>query len=108
MSDQEKLAGVTSEQIAEWKSKFGDIYLITLGEEKYIYRSIKRFEYKTLMANADSTRAFNEEKIVQMCVIYPAIDATKIPTLKAGTITTLVELIMAASNFGVVEEPVKL
>jgi hypothetical protein len=28
--------------------------------------------------------------------------------LKAGTVSTLVELIMAASNFGISEEPVKL
>ena len=108
MSDQVNLPGVTQEQITEWKNKFGDIYLITLGDDKYIYRSLKRFEYKTLMASTESTRAFNEEKIVQMCVIYPLMDAAKIPTLKAGTITTMVELIMAASNFGVVEEPVKL
>jgi hypothetical protein len=100
--------GVTQEQIAEWKSKYGDIYLISLGEEKFVYRPIKRFEYKTIMANTEANRAFNEEKIVQMCVVYPVLDVTKIPTLKAGTITTLVELVMAASNFGITEEPVKL
>jgi hypothetical protein len=100
--------GVTQEQIEEWKVKHGEVYLITLGEEQYLYRPIKRFEYKTIMANAESTRAFNEEKIVQMCVVYPAIDVAKLPTLKAGTISTLVELIMAASNFGITEEPVKL
>ena len=100
--------GVTQEQIEEWKGKYGEVYLISLGEEKYIYRPIKRFEYKSIMANAESTRAFNEEKIVQMCVVYPIIDATKLPTIKAGTVSTLVELIMAASNFGITEEPVKL
>ena len=100
--------GATQDQITEWKSKFGDIYSITLGDEKYIYRSLKRFEYKTIMAVAEANRAFNEEKIVGMCVLSPVIDATKMPTLKAGTVSTLVELIMAASNFGVTEEPVKL
>lgn len=102
------ISEATPEQIAEWKSKFGDIYLINLGDEKFVYRPIKRFEYKTIMANTEANRAFNEEKIVQMCVIHPVLDVSKIPMLKAGTITTLVELIMAASNFGITEEPVKL
>jgi hypothetical protein len=105
---EELISGVSQEQINEWKTKYGDIYLINLGEEKYIYRPLKRFEYKTIMGNTEATRAFNEEKIVQMCVIYPVIEVAKMPTLKAGTVSTLVELIMAASNFGVNEEPVKL
>lgn len=100
--------GVTQELIAEWKLKHGEVYLITLSDEQYVYRPIKRFEYKTIMANTDATRAFNEEKIVGMCVVYPILDVSKMPTLKAGTISTLVELIMAASNFGISEEPVKL
>jgi len=100
--------GINKELIEEWKVKHGEVFLITLGEEQYVYRPMKRFEYKTIMTNAESNRAFNEEKIVQMCVVYPAIDVAKMPTLKAGTISTLVELIMAASNFGIAEEPVKL
>jgi hypothetical protein len=108
MAENEIANGVTNEQIAEWKAKYGDVFLINLGDEKFIYRPLKRFEYKTIMLNADSTRAFNEEKIVQMCVINPVMDVTKMPTLKAGTISTLVELIMAASNFGATEEPIKL
>lgn len=102
------IKGVTQETIAEWKSKYGELFLITLGDEQYVYRPLKRFEYKTIMNNPDSNRAFNEEKIVQMCVVYPTIDPTKMPSLKAGTISTIVELIMAASNFGITEEPVKL
>jgi len=100
--------GVTKETIEEWKAKYGDVFAISFGDEQYVYRPIKRFEYKTIMANAESTRAFNEEKIVQMCVLHPAVDVAKMPTLKAGTVSTLVELIMAASNFGVTEEPLKL
>ena len=102
------IVGVTQETVNEWKGKFGEIQLINLGEEQYVFRPIKRFEYKIVMNNPDSNRAFNEEKIVQMCVIHPAMDVTKMPGMKAGTISTLVELIMAASNFGINEEPVKL
>lgn len=99
---------ISQEQINEWKLKHGDIFSIKLGEKRYIYRPLKRFEYKTIISNQDANRAFNEEKIVQMCVLSPVIDPAKIATFKAGTISSLVELVMAASDFGISEEPVKL
>ena len=102
------ILGVTQEQINDWKSKFGEVWSQKLGDDQYVYRPIRRFEYKQVMNTPDSNRAFNEEKIVQMCVVYPSMDATKMPSMKAGTISTLVELIMAASNFGLSEEPVRL
>ena len=102
------IKGIAQETVNEWKEKYGELFLITLGDEQFAYRPVKRFEYKTLMGVQDANRAFNEEKIVQMCVVYPTIDPAKMATIKAGTVSTLVELIMAASNFGVTEEPVKL
>lgn len=100
--------GISNEVVDEWKSKYGDLLMVTLGDEQYVYRSMKRFEYKTIMSNPDANRSFNEEKIIQMCVLHPQFDQAKIHVSKAGTVSTLVELIMAASNFGVNEEPVKL
>lgn len=102
--------GPTQDQINEWKAKFGEIYVAKFSDdEKYIYRPLKRFEYKQILALGQTdNKAFAEEKIVAMCIVWPVIEATKVPTLKAGTINTLVELIMEASNFGIKEEPVKL
>ena len=102
--------GPSQEQVNEWKTKFGDVYVATFGEEKYIYRPLKRFEYKQILQVGQSpdNKTFAEEKVAQKCVIWPEIDVSKVSVLKAGTISTLVDLIMAASNFGVTEEPVKL
>ena len=102
--------GPSQEEIDEWKTKFGDIYSVGLGQDKYIYRPMRRFEYKNILqlSQNQDNRTFVEEKVAQMCVIWPVIDPTKMSTLKAGTISTLVELVMAASNFGISEEPVKL
>ena len=104
------ISGVTQEQISEWKAKFGEIFVAKFSdEEKYLYRPLKRFEYKQILAlgQADN-KSFAEEKIVSMCIVWPVMEVTKIPTLKAGTINTLVELIMESSNFGIKEEPIKL
>ena len=102
--------GPTQDQIDEWKAKFGEIYVAKFSEEeKYIYRPLRRLEYKQILALGQTdNKSFAEEKIVSMCAIWPALEAAKIPTLKAGTINTLVELIMEASNFGIKEEPTKL
>jgi hypothetical protein len=102
--------GPTQEQINEWKSKFGEVYVATFSPaEKYVYRPLRRLEYKQILqlGQADN-KTFAEEKVAQMCIVWPDIDPTKLATLKAGTISTVVDLVMAASNFGVTEEPVKL
>lgn len=102
--------GPTQEQINEWKEKYGDIYVATFSEDKYIYRSLKRFEYKQILSlnQTQDARTFAEEKVAEKCIIWPRVEAAKLSTLKAGTISTLVDLIMAASNFGITEEPKKL
>lgn len=102
--------GPSQEEINEWKNKFGEIYSAKFEQDQYIYRPIRRFEYKQVLqlGQDPNNRAFVEEKVSQMCVIWPKIEATEMSKLKAGTISTLVDLIMAASNFGITEEPVKL
>ena len=102
--------GVTKEQVNEWKEKYGDIYVATFSEEKYIYRPLKRFEYKQILSlnQTQDARTFAEEKVAEKCIVWPKVESAKLSTLKAGTISTLVDLIMAASNFGITEEPQKL
>lgn len=104
------IAGVTKEQIDEWKLKFGEVYVAKFSEEeKYIYRPLRRLEYKQLLTlGQNENKSFAEEKVVQMCIVWPTIDPTKIATMKAGTVSTIVDLIMTASNFGISEEPVRL
>jgi len=102
--------GPTQEQVDEWKAKFGDIYVATFGDEKYVYRPLKRFEYKQILqvGQTPENRTYAEEKVAEKCIIWPKIEVEKISTLKAGTISTLTELVMAVSNFGITEEPIKL
>lgn len=104
------IVGVTTEQIEEWKLKFGEVYVSKFSEEeRYVYRPLRRLEYKQLLSlGQNENKSFAEEKVVQMCVVWPVIDPTKISTMKAGTVSTLVDLIMTASNFGISEEPVRL
>jgi hypothetical protein len=115
MSDQVSPIGISDgpsqDQINEWKAKFGEAYLASFSkDEKYIYRPLRRLEYKQMMslAQQQDSKAFIEEKVAQSCILWPTMDPTKLAALKAGTISTIVELIMTASNFGIQEEPIKL
>jgi len=100
---------ITQEMIDGFKEKFGDVYSTVLADgTKYIYRPMKRIEYKTITANPDASRTYMEEQIVTKCLIFPELNSADLSAEKAGTISTLTDLIMSASNFGVNEEPVKL
>lgn len=101
-------SAITPEMIKEWKEKLGDVYKVKLGDGEYVYRPMKRVEYKVIISNQDSTRSYMEEQIVQKCLVYPKLNPTDLGAEKAGTVSTLTDLIMAASNFGVTEDPVKL
>lgn len=106
---QEVAPGITQEMIDGWKEKFGEIFSAVLADGKtYIYRPMKRIEYKAVMANQEASRSYIEEQVVIKCLVHPAISPTDLSAEKAGTISTLTDLIMAASNFGINEEPVKL
>ena len=110
MSEEKKeVQEVTPEQIAKWKEQYGDVYSAKLSDDiQYIYRPMKRIEYKTIIAEPQPPRAYMEEQIVTKCLISPKMNAADLGGEKAGTISTLTDLIMAASNFGINEEPVKL
>lgn len=99
---------LTQEIIQELKSKFGEVYKVNLNGQDFVYRPLKRVEYKSIVNAADVNRSFSEEQIVSKCLVFPELDATTLSAEKAGTVTTLTDLIMIASNFGVQEEPVKL
>lgn len=103
--------GPSQEQIDGWKKQFGDIWVAAFSDnDKYVYRALSRVEWKQMIGNPEATarQTFNEEKTVQTCVLWPKLDVTEFAAGKAGTPSTLCELIMTASNFGILTEPVKL
>jgi len=94
---------------AKLKEQYKEIYLYAFSEDEfYIYRPIKRFEYKKLtMQYAENQEKLGEE-IVKLGVLHPKLDDEKLDDLKAGTVATLLELIFAASNFGASAPAIKL
>ena len=99
---------ITQEMINEWKTKYGEVYMLNVAGDDYYYRPLKRAEYKTILQTPEASPSFREEQIVQRCIIHPAIDPASMSALKAGVITTLTDYVMLVSGFGTDSEPVKL
>lgn len=88
-----------AEAIERWKDLHGEVYLFALDEnEMYIWRPLRRLEYKTLRAQAKDDGEF-QEMVVRKCVLWPNLEPEFMAACKAGTVDTFFEVIMQGSNF---------
>lgn len=100
----------TDAQVENFKQVTGDeVYFINLSEkENFVFRPIKRQEWRTLMANIAKLDEFKKsEAIVIKGVLHPKLSQINIGALSAGSIETLKEMILRASNFMSPEEAIR-
>ena len=87
------------QQIENWKSQYGEVFLMSFDEnDNYVWRPIKRLEYKNMLQQAKDDAHF-QEMLVQRCVLWPHIGPERLTGGKAGTVPTLYNVIMEGSNF---------
>lgn len=97
--------GPTSETLEGWKQQFGEVLVSGFSAtELFIFRPLSRGEFTNLQAHlAQSEQGISqleiEEKICDACVLWASQPALASLQTKAGTLTTLHEQIMQASNF---------
>ena len=106
--------GPSEADLEKLKQTVGDIYVLPFSDtEAYIWRPLKRFEYKQVVQSIAQTRQAHLEKgsnppdleqamedmVVQRCVVWPKVTADHLQFGNAGTIPTLYEAIMRASHF---------
>ena len=97
----------SDEMIEDFKNRTGDqAYFITLSDkENFVFRPIRRQEWRTLMTNIAKLDEFKKsEAIVAKGVLHPVLSNINIGALSAGTVETLKEMILRASNFMTPEE----
>lgn len=93
--------GPALDKVEEWKSLHqGEVYLTEFEEEVFLWRPIKRKEYKEIMKVQNADSYYKEERICEKCVLYPEQYNFMVMTAgKAGIPTLLAELIMEKSGF---------
>jgi len=93
----------SKEELEMLKQQCGEVYFVPLGDsgkENFIFRSIKRLEWRTLMNKIAPLDEYKKaEAIVMKGVVHPQLNQQNINILAAGSIDTLRELILQASNF---------
>lgn len=92
----------SDEQIEMWKEQVGDVYFAQISEQEYfVFRAIKRKEWRDLLKRLEQVKdpLKQDEAIVMKGVLYPQLDNLKVNLLSAGSVNTMKDLIMQASNF---------
>lgn len=108
--------------VDDWKSKYGDIYFSGFSKnECYIFRAITRKEYRDMQIEAQiianradpkneaelqlrikenvTTTYSQEDELVSTCLLWPKLSSAELAVKPGGTVPTLLEQIMAQSNF---------
>ena len=103
---------MTSERIAELKAKYGKIFKITISDVEWFYRAMTRDEFKKYtreqsQSQVELTQADLEDIVFSMCNLND-ITREQIKTLPAGIPATIADLIMKATGFTEIQEPVEL
>lgn len=86
------------ELIIDLKYKYGELYEVSIGTTKIIFRALTFKEFDELSIAEDYTSSVeSEELIVKQALLYPEFD--EVLELSAGVISTLAEEIVEESCF---------
>ena len=97
-------------EVESWRKQYDSIYLVDdLSDDVYIYRTLNRYEYKSIMAAQNTDPLMREEMICETCVLFPSnFSYDSMSTTNAGIISTLAEHIMSTSGFSRASMPRRL
>ena len=90
-----------------WKAQSGRVRLVPFADnEVYFIRPIKRSEYRGLIQTLGSVSGENtqnedllREHVVTKCTLWPSLKTEQFAGMPAGTLESLYDAIMDASNF---------
>lgn len=99
--DEEILPGLFLSDVTAWKKQFNDeVYMATIKDVTFVFRSLKRFEYKEITGIPNTNALMREELICEYCVLYPnEYTFASMAEAKAGLPAVLSEMIMDYSGF---------
>ena len=98
-------------EIESWKKQYDAVYIVDdiPGDMIYIYRTLNRFEYKSIMAQQNTDPLMREEMICETCVLFPQdFSFAAMSNMDAGVPSILAEHIMETSGFTRASQPRRL
>jgi hypothetical protein len=101
--------GPTRKEVEGWKERHGETFFVPFGSEVYIFRTLKRPEYREIIRDTALTALDREELFTEKVVLYPYdFSLEKIKKAKAGVASLLSEMVMDKSGFVAQSAPIKL
>lgn len=94
--------GPTYNDVEKWKSMYNnEVYLTEFDDENvFVWRPIKRKEYKDIAKLQNADNFYKEERICEKSILFPAnYGFMNMSAGKAGIPTLLSELILEKSGF---------
>ncbi|EAO57412.1 hypothetical protein bthur0014_60200 [Bacillus thuringiensis IBL 4222] len=94
--------GPTYNELEKWKSMYaGEVYYTEFDEEnQFVWRPIKRKEYKDIAKIPNADNFYKEERICEKAVLFPAnYGFMNMTNGKAGIPTLLHEMVLEKSGF---------
>ena len=76
-----------------------DLYCVAIKEKWFIFRLLTRYEFSVLTSPEFTVLGCEEEFVVKNCLLYPEADDYNISKELAGTVDSLVNIIVKASGF---------
>ncbi len=89
-------------ELEEWKELYGMFYISTIhaDDNLYLWRTLKRQEYKQLInGGIAKNQLMYEEAVLKRCCLWPKFTQEKIAGSDAGVIETLAKQILFKSGF---------
>ncbi len=104
------VGGPSQKQIDTWKSIYGAVFLTEVNDyDIFIWRGLSRREFKEVMQIEEADAMYREEKICDICVLWPEnYEFVESDDIQAGTPTIIAEQIMAKSGFDSKSGPIQL
>lgn len=101
--------GPTLAKVDEWKGLFGQVYMTEFEDEIFIWRALRRKEFKEIMKVEGADALYREERVCERCVLWPEkYDFVAMGMGEAGTPTLLSEQVMDKSGFVAKTGPIAL
>ena len=92
----------TEYELEEWKDMYGVFYISSIGEDDdlYIWRTLKRLEYKQLIKSGVANDQMRyEEAVLTRCSLWPKLSLETMARLNAGVVETLAKQVLYKSGF---------
>ena len=101
--------GPSRMEVEEWKERHGNVYFTPYDSEVYIWRVLRRPEYREIIRDTTLNALDREELFTEKCVLYPRnFNLETIKKSRAGVASLLSEMIMEKSGFVAQSAPIKL